>query len=170
MNVNEPELNDNILETSNFFQIGIVVNNIDEATKYYQDVFGMGPFEKVTVSYTNATYHGETCGYSGKRAFFNLGPVQIELIELIDGKTIHGDFLKEKGPGLHHIGFRVKDLKQAKENAQKKGLSITQDYQRPSGFGFAYLDSDKVGGVIMELIQLPEKNQAPAAATLPKKK
>ena len=157
MSEKQPAPKNTILEPSNFFQIGIVVKNIEEAIKYYEEIFGMGPFERRTVNYTTATYHGESCGYSGKRAFFNLGPVQVELIELLEGKTIHEEFLKEKGPGLHHIGFRVKDLKQAKENARQKGLEITQDFQRPDGLGFAYLNSDKIGGVIFELIQLPGK-------------
>jgi methylmalonyl-CoA/ethylmalonyl-CoA epimerase len=169
MNNKQDRQQDKILESSHFFQIGIVVNNIEETTKYYEEVFGMGPFEKRTVHYDNATFYGETCGYSGKRAFFNLGPVQVELIELIDGKTIHEQFLKEKGPGLHHIGFRVKDLQQAKENARKKGLEVIQDYQHPGGLGFAYLDSDKIGGVIFELIQLPERKPSPDSASPPTK-
>ena len=75
------------------------------------------------------------------------------MIELVDGKTIHEDFLKEHGEGLHHIGFKVKNLHKSKENAEKAGFEITQGYMRPDGSGFAYLDSEKTGGVIFELIK-----------------
>ena len=142
-----------LFEPSRFCQIGIVVKNIDETIKYYEEVFGFGPFEIRQVDFSNATYYGETVGYRGKRAFFFLGPIEIELIELIDGKTIHEDFLKEKGEGIHHIAFEVDNLEKSKGNAGKAGLKVTQGFTRPDGFGFAYLDTDKTGGVIFELLQ-----------------
>lgn len=142
-----------ILEGSKLCQIGIVVKNIDATITFYEKAFGFGPYEIRYVDYSNATYYGERAGYRGKRAFFRLGPVEIELIELIDGQTIHEDFLKEHGEGLHHIGFEVDDLAESKEQAARAGFEITQGFARPDGSGFAYLDTDKTGGVIFELIK-----------------
>jgi methylmalonyl-CoA/ethylmalonyl-CoA epimerase len=143
-----------ILEGKNFCQIGIVVKNIDKTIEYYTKMFGFGPYEIKYVDYSDATYHGKKAGYKGKRAFFKLGPeIEIELIELISGKTIHEDFLKQHGEGLNHIGFRVNDLKASRENARKAGFEITQDFMRPDGSGFAYMDTDKTGGVIFEMIK-----------------
>ena len=148
-----PKQEGEIFEPSRLCQIGIVVKNIDETIKYYEKAFGFGPFEIRQVDYPDATYYGEVAGYRGKRAFFNLGPIQIELIELIDGKTIHEAFLKEKGEGIHHIGFEVDNLEKSKMNAEKAGFKVTQSFTRPDRSGFGYLDTDKVGGVIFELIQ-----------------
>jgi methylmalonyl-CoA/ethylmalonyl-CoA epimerase len=148
-----PQQENEILQGSNFCQIGIVVKSVTETVKYFKEVFGFGPFEIRDVSYPTATYYGKTAGYRGKRGFFNLGPIQIELIELVDGKTIHESFLKEKGEGLNHIAFRVDSLEKSKKNAEKAGLNVIQGFTRPDGSGFAYLDSDRVGGVIFELIQ-----------------
>jgi len=142
-----------ILKPSSFCQIGIVVNNIDETIDYYTKAFGFGPYEIKYVDYPDATYYGETAGYRGKRAFFNLGNIEIELIELVDGKTIHEEFLKEHGEGIHHIGFEVDNLVESRENAKEAGFEITQDFIRADGTGFAYLDTDKTGGVIFELIK-----------------
>ena len=153
MNEKKHERKDEIFEPSRFCQVGVVVNNIDETIKYYEDKFGFGPFEIRYVEYPNATYYGETAGYRGKRAFFYLGPIQVELIELVDGKTIHEAFLKEKGEGVHHIAFEVDNLEKSKENAEKAGLKITQSFSRPDGSGFAYLGSEGIGGVSFELIQ-----------------
>ena len=119
MSQQPPAPENNILEPSSFCQIGIVVRNIDETIKFYEKAFGFGPYEVRYVDYPDATYHGETAGYRGKRAFFHLGPIEIELIELVDGKTIHEDFLKEHGEGLNHIGFKVEDLARSRENAAK---------------------------------------------------
>ena len=157
MSENRPNPAAEIIPPSSLCQIGIVVRSIDETIKYYKEVFGFGPFEIREVDYPTATYYGETAGYRGKRAFFHLGPIQMELIELKDGKTIHESFLREKGEGLHHLGFVVKNLEEVKRKAEKAGLEVTQGFTRPDGTGFAYVDSDRVGGVIFELIQRPEK-------------
>ena len=147
-------------EPSAIFQVGIVVKSIDETVKFYEEVFGIGPFDIFEVNYPTATFYGEKAGYRGKRAFAKLGPMTFELIELIDGKTIHETFLKEKGEGLHHLGFEVKDLKRSIEEAKKRGLKVTQGFTRNDGSGFAYLDSDKIGGVVFEVIQMaPERGE-----------
>jgi methylmalonyl-CoA/ethylmalonyl-CoA epimerase len=134
-------------------QVAIVVKSIDETVRFYTEVFGIGPFEIREVDFPNATYYGQKAGYRGKRAFAKLGPVTLELIELIEGKTVHEDFLKKKGEGLHHIGFAVKDLKRCEEEAEKLGLKVIQGMKRKDGSGFAYLDSDRIGGAMFELIQ-----------------
>jgi len=134
-------------------QVAIVVKSVDETVKFYTEVFGIGPFEIREVDFPSATYYGQKAGYRGKRAFAKLGPVTLELIELIEGKTVHEDFLKEKGEGLHHIAFAVKDLKRCEEEAEKLGLKVIQGMKREDGTGFAYLDSDRIGGAMFELIQ-----------------
>lgn len=140
-----------------FCQVGIIVKNVDETVKYYEQVFGFGPFEVRMVDYPDATYYGERAGYRGKRAFFNLGLIQIELIEIIDGKTIHEAFFQEKGEGLHHIAFEVENIEESQKCAEGKGFRVVQSFVRPDGSGFAYLDTDKIGGVIFELIQRPTR-------------
>jgi methylmalonyl-CoA/ethylmalonyl-CoA epimerase len=136
-----------------FIQIGIVVKSVDETIKYFQEMFGFKDFEVRYADYPTATYYGQVAGYKGKRGFFFLGPIQIELIELVSGKTIHEDFLNNKGEGLNHLGFRVDDLESAKKAAEKAGLNVIQSFTRPDGTGFAYIDSDRTGGVIIEMIQ-----------------
>jgi len=157
MNEQRPKREDEVFQPSRFCQVGVVVKSIDETIKYYEKVFGFGPWETRYVDYPNATYYGEIAGYRGKRAFFYLGPIQIELIELIDGKTIHEAFLKEKGEGVHHIAIEVNNLEESERSAEKAGLKVIQSFTRPDGSGFAYLDTDRTGGLIFELIQRPAK-------------
>jgi methylmalonyl-CoA/ethylmalonyl-CoA epimerase len=147
---------------TSFCQVAIVVKSIDETVKFYEEMFGIGPFEIIEVDFADATYYGQKAGYRGKRGFAQMGPVTLELIECYDGKTVQEDFLREKGEGLHHIGFMVKDLKRCEEEAAKKGLKVIQGFKRKDGSGFAYFDSDRVGGVIFEVIEAPpEKPKTP---------
>ena len=120
-------------DPSALYQVGIVVKSIDETVKFYTEVFGIGPFEIIEKDFPNATYYGKKAGYRGKRAFAQLGPLTLELIELVEGKTVHEDFLKEKGEGIHHLGFAVKDLKKCEEEAEKtrtEGCSGDQKRRR----------------------------------------
>jgi len=157
MSEEKHEKDGKIFSPESFYHIGIVVKNIDETIKYYERTFGFGPFEIRYVDYPTATYYGQVAGYKGKRAFFFMGPIQIELIELVDGKTIHEDFLKEKGEGLHHLGFRVDNIKEVKKRAEEAGFKVIQGFTRQDNTGFAYLDSDKIGGVLFEISEKSPK-------------
>jgi len=134
-------------------QVAIVVKSIEDTVKFYSEIFGIGPFEIRMVDFSDATYYGQKAGYRGKRAFAKLGQITLELIEIVDGKTVHEDFLKEKGEGLQHIGFAVKDLGKCVEEAEKLGLKVVQGMKREDGGGFVYLDTDRIGGTMFELIQ-----------------
>ena len=142
-------------DASTLCQIAIVVKSVDAAVKFYTEVLGIGPFEIMEVNFPTATYYGEKGGYRGKRGFAKMGPVTLELIELIDGKTVHEDFLREKGEGVQHLGFTVKDLSKVEEEAATFGLKVAQEMRRPDGSGFAYLDTDRFGGVMIEVMQRP---------------
>jgi methylmalonyl-CoA/ethylmalonyl-CoA epimerase len=50
--------------------------------------------------------------------------VKIELIQPIAGDTPHARFLKEKGPGVHHIAFYSKDYDQWRAYFEEKGAKF----------------------------------------------
>jgi hypothetical protein len=56
---------------------------------------------------------------------------------------------------LHHVAFEVKNLQEGKAMAGQAGFKVIQSFTRSDGSGFAYLDSDRIGGVLFELIQRP---------------
>jgi 4-hydroxyphenylpyruvate dioxygenase-like putative hemolysin len=131
-------------------QLGVVVKDVDEAVKYYSTKFGLGPFKVTTVSRSGAIVHGKPVDYKVKLAFANIGKLQLELIQVLEGKTIQKEFLDEKGEGLHHLGFQVKDIEAEVAKWKKLGFKVLQRSKEPL---FAYMDTDKVAGVIFELIQ-----------------
>ena len=84
-----------------------------------------------------------------------MGPMLLELIELVDGKTVQEDFLREKGEGLHHLGFEVDSLEDSIREAERRGLKVTQVFRRPDGTGFAYFDAERIGGTSFEVVEKP---------------
>ncbi len=127
-------------------QIGIVVKDLDRAIEYYSSIFGWGPFRVQQFETKRFTYRGQTGPMKMKVGFAQSGPIEIELIQVLDGETPWTEFLREKGEGLHHLRFRVDDLDGMLSELAEEGIEPAF-----RGTRFAYLNSDKIGGVIFEL-------------------
>ncbi len=140
------------LDLPDVSQIGIVVKDMDKAIEYYEKVLGLGPFIRPEIKYDQKFYYGKPVDSIWIMGFCSLGPLELELIQVITGPTIYHDFLKEKGEGMHHLGFDVRDIDETIALCKKTGLRVIQSGQGSTS-RFAYLDTVKVGGVIFELIQ-----------------
>ena len=87
----------------------------------------------------------------GKAAFFDLGAVQMELIEPIGAPSTWEEFLRTKGEGLHHIAFKTMDMDAAREFLDSKGMETVQ-HGGWDGGQYAYVDCSKQLGTILELL------------------
>ena len=136
-------------------QACIVVKDIDRAIEYYTSTFGMGPFRTSDVDMEGVLLRGKPISTRIKVAFAESGPLQIELIQPVEGKNIYTEFLDSKGEGLHHLAFQVNDLDAMLAKLAKEGIEPTFHKSYPElGIAFAYLDTDRIGGVIFELIEV----------------
>lgn len=126
-------------------QIGVVVKDLDKTIEYLTSL-GLGPFSIYTIN--NRAVHL-------RLAISQQGPVELELIEYKRGKTIHKQFLEERGEGLHHIQFRVRNLKDTVKKFAEKGIGVTQYAEFVEGGGLAYMGTDEIGGIIIEVVKLP---------------
>ncbi|UCH86377.1 MAG: VOC family protein [Dehalococcoidia bacterium] len=131
-------------------QIGVVVEDIDRAIAFYESTFGIGPWDIREVGAPNVWDRGEEKFIKARLAFADIGQVEIELIQILEGDSLHLAFLREHGEGLHHLGFFVKDFAAKLEQAQAMGLKVLQ--KDPFGQAYAYLDTRQPGGIIFELI------------------
>ena len=98
------------VKISELKQIGIIVEDLDKAIEYYSSHFGLGPFETHTMEVDGFTYRGKQGSCRLKVAFVQSGPMQIELVQPVDGKSPFSEFLREKGEGVQHFRFDVDDL------------------------------------------------------------
>ncbi len=143
---------------SKFLQIGIIVRNVDEAVKYYEETLGMGPWEVSFMSgenppATDLTINGEARhDVISKMAFMHAYGFEFELIEPV-GDSPYKKHLEEFGPGIHHIAVVTADqyddvLKNYKEKTGR------DPWIRGVGIGgmmdFSYLDYREEMGLIVE--------------------
>jgi methylmalonyl-CoA epimerase len=125
--------------------IGIAVNNLDAALNVYRDVYGLLPtkieiLEEVKV----------------RIAFIPLGEVLIELLEPTqEGQGRIGQFLKEKGEGLHHIALRVEDIDRALARFREMKVPMRDKTPRDGGDAsrIAFIDPVFTQNVLTELVE-----------------
>jgi catechol 2,3-dioxygenase-like lactoylglutathione lyase family enzyme len=148
-------------------QVALIVRDLDAAVERYWTLFGIGPWHFYTYGkplVKRMSYHGEPSEYKMRIALSYLGPLRIELIELGEGNTVYADYVREHGYGVHHFGLLVEDMNSALAEAKAAGLSMVQD---GAGFGldgdghYAYLDTEGSIGVMLELIERPERRVPP---------
>jgi 4-hydroxyphenylpyruvate dioxygenase-like putative hemolysin len=148
-------------------QIAFVVEDLEKTVKKFYEVFGIGPWDFYTYEkplVKKMTYYGQEGDYSMRIALSYFGPTRIELIETKHGNSVYQDFIDKHGYGIHHLGFRIDDMQSALELANKAGYSMIQDGK---GFGldgdghYAYLDTEKDFGFLIELIETPKRRNPP---------
>ncbi len=148
-------------------QIALVVQNLDQVVENYWNYLGIGPWHFYTYDkeiLSAQTYHGQPSDYQIRLALCNAGTTRLELIEARRGPSIYHDHIRNHGYGMHHLGLIVDDIQNAIALAKECGIEMIQDGQ---GFGlegdghFAYLDTEPLFGVILELIQRPGERRKP---------
>jgi methylmalonyl-CoA/ethylmalonyl-CoA epimerase len=148
-------------------QAGFVVRDLEESMRRYRDLLGIGPWSVYTYDrtmLTRSSYRGKAGAYSMRLALASLESGSLELIQHLEGESIYRDHVRVHGYGFHHFGITVPDAGAALAEAERAGLKIIQD---GSGFGlegdgyFAYLDSERLLGAILEIRVPPGKRREP---------
>ena len=136
-------------------QVGLIVRDIERSIETYSRVFGI-PKPGIIVTdgpeIAHTRFRGEPTDARAKLAFFEMGQVSLELIAPIGGPSTWREFLDEKGEGVHHIAFVVKDTDEAVKFLEGEGVGVMQqgDY---TGGRYTYLDSASTLGVVLELLE-----------------
>jgi methylmalonyl-CoA/ethylmalonyl-CoA epimerase len=148
-------------------QIAQVVEDLERTVEQYWRRFGVGPWHFYTYQkplLTHQSYRGQPSDYSLRIALCWMGPTRMELIQPLRGPSVHEDFVRAHGFGVQHLGIAVQDMGTALEQARASGLQMIMD---GGGFGldgdghYAYLDTEALLGVTLELIQRPKRRRPP---------
>lgn len=141
--------------------VGIPVRDLDKSIEDYK-ALGMATFqpEFLIDSTKIAEYlvYGKTPDPAVKtRAVLGqMGPLGIELLQPVEGETVHKELLESTGEGIGHIAYTVDNLEEETAKLVEKGfpviLSIRHEGQ--STRGAVYIDTrSSFSNLIIELIQ-----------------
>jgi len=156
------------LQLRRLVQIGIVISDRDRTTQLLSSLFGIGPFRFVEWpdrAESKYYYHGVEERIRIRQAFVQLGEVEVELIQPVEGHSGYGDFLQETGGGIHHILFEVRDIDPVLSELAKSGVTVLQSGTgiRP-GTRWALLDTQKLLGFYVELRHRPGESDGTSVA------
>jgi len=123
--------------------IGILVGNLDQAAKLYQDCFGV----RVEMTKTMAER-------GVKVAVLSLAEgTNLELLEPLPGSSM-AKVLEGRGEGLHHIAFEVDDVDKELGRLSARGIELIDKKARPGLEGMvAFIHPKSLRGVLIELCQ-----------------
>jgi methylmalonyl-CoA/ethylmalonyl-CoA epimerase len=124
--------------------VGVAVESIDAALAVYRDALGMPLVHRETVSAQGVD-----------AALLDVGDSHIELLEPLDPDTTVGRFLARRGPGLHHVAYRVESIEDALKTLSAAGIRLIDERPRTGirGSQVAFLHPASTGGVLTEIVQ-----------------
>ncbi len=139
-------------------QVGVVVRDLEQTMRGLAEVFGIGPFRIIECPPPGREdqqfYCGQPARFRTRQAFADLGTVELELIQPLEGRTIWSDFLAAHGPGLHHLRFNVPDHQALTAYLGGKGIGKTQEGDGiRDGTHWVNYDTDRLLGFVMEIMQ-----------------
>ncbi|MEZ4704029.1 MAG: methylmalonyl-CoA epimerase [Bdellovibrionota bacterium] len=128
----------------NVDQIAIAVDNLEDKIRLYTDLLGAGPDHVEEVESEQV-----------RIAMFRLGETKIELLEGTGAQSPISSFVTKRGPGVHHIAFRVDNIASAIEEYRAKGFVFIEPAPRPGagGTSVAFVHPKSTGGVLIELVE-----------------
>jgi methylmalonyl-CoA epimerase len=130
--------------------VGVAVEDLDAALKLYRDALGM------------PLAHRETVQEQGVEAvLLDVGDAHIELLKPLGPETAVGKFLDRRGPGLHHVAYRVADVERTLGELSAAGMRLIDERPRSGirGSLVAFLHPSSTGGVLTEIVQPAEDHQ-----------
>lgn len=122
--------------------VGIAVPDLDQALAFYRDVLGLEP-------------HPPEVADGATILSLPLGDSNVELLAPLSPDSPIGKFLAKRGPGIHHICYRVPDLDAALESCRAAGYRLIDEVPRVGAAGrrIAFIHPKATGGILLELTE-----------------
>lgn len=133
--------------------VAMAVEDLDAAISHYQGAFG------ATVEHRRAYPSEHT-----EEAMLRVADSYVQLIAPYENRGAVKWHLKKKGPGLHHIGYRVADVGQALESVKAQGYEPFDQVPRPGSRNSTIAFVRDPLGVLIELVQVSESEAATGVA------
>lgn len=126
--------------------MGIATADLHAAVEHYRRAFGIEP------------HHRETVEDQGvDEVLFRVGTSYIQLLGARGPDTPVGRFLERRGPGIHHVGYRVDDVAAELATLEELGVPLVDRAPRRGSRGttVAFVHPRGFGGVLVELVEEP---------------
>jgi methylmalonyl-CoA epimerase len=125
--------------------IGIAVDDLEGSVERYRRTLGVEPSHRERV---------EDQGV--EEVLFPAGTSFIQLLGSLGTDTPVGRFLATRGPGVHHVAYRVDDVAASLARLRGEGVRLVDEVPRRGSRDtlIAFVHPKEMGGVLIELVQV----------------
>jgi methylmalonyl-CoA/ethylmalonyl-CoA epimerase len=136
-------------------QVAIGVRDIDASRRRWAAVLGVDVPDVVEVeagSRVRMTYRGQPSDARVRLAFFDIGGVQLELVEPVGDESAWQEGLDKHGEAVHHLAFWTENMAQTAAGLDEHGVELIQRGDMGEG-QYAYFDAVEPLGCVLELLE-----------------
>lgn len=125
--------------------VGIAVDDLEAAVEHYRRTLGLEPAHREVVADQGV-----------EEVMFRVGTSYIQLLGSLGPETPVGRYLEKRGPGVHHVAYRVDDVAATLDELRAEGIPLIDETPRRGSRGttIAFVHPKGMGGVLVELVQV----------------
>jgi methylmalonyl-CoA epimerase len=133
-----------MMKVKHIDHIGIAVNGIETAGKFYTDILGLKIAEVENVADQKVNV-----------AFIPITDSEVELLESTDPDGPVAKYIQARGEGVQHVAFRVENIEEALAELKEKGVRLIDQEPRNGAGGakIAFIHPKETNGVLVELCE-----------------
>jgi methylmalonyl-CoA/ethylmalonyl-CoA epimerase len=122
--------------------VGVAVQDLDAALAFYRDVLGLEPHPPETADGADIVS-------------LPFGESEVELLAPRDADGPIARFLAKRGPGIHHVCYRVRNLDAALAACRAAGYRLIDETPRigAGGCRIAFVHPKATAGILLELTE-----------------
>jgi methylmalonyl-CoA/ethylmalonyl-CoA epimerase len=126
--------------------VGIAVADLEASVAEYERLLGVTPAHRERVDDQGV-----------EEVLFAVGESFIQLLGSLGPDTPVGRSLVRRGPGVHHVAYRVDDIEEALDHLRDAGIRLIDEMPRAGSRNtrIAFVHPAAMGGVLVELVQVP---------------
>lgn len=141
---------------SHVVQIGIVVRDAEATAHRYRELCGMKGWKVNDVDTDRGVgadfrLRGRPVATKAKIVWARLGDVELELIEPQDSSSVYAEFLRDHGPGVHHVMLAA-DSETGGRRLAEAGVPVLAEGEIQGG-RFRLYDAQQDLGMIIEIAE-----------------
>lgn len=126
--------------------VALAVPDVEVAARFFEQAFGARVAHRERIERDQV-----------EEVLLAVGDGFVQLLAPTGPESTVARFLARRGPGLHHVGFRVEDCGAALEQLRRAGLELLDDAPRPGSRGttVAFVQPRSAFGALVELVEEP---------------